>query len=457
VPRTQEEIDQALAEMDELFPIEMYEDAIRIISSHHKYDLLVYAEDIEGFRNDTLQILIEAEMLSDEQLKRIKKVDDFILSRKMPERLAELQNWLKKNGLGKTLGGRENMRKEIVEQALAELEEFRCIEMYESLINIVKENDLIWLEDYEYDIPDDRMDVLHTLIKADKLDLMQLYRIAEVDNFILSNHVPEKLSLLKAWLKRNALVVKDPNAIPAYPDNRPRPMLAHLEPSRGWYTKKEIEFFRRRNEVFLCLWENAKVADLQSFDKHDHRSLAHARSALQRVYWGNHLSEGQAYRILHADLKHSLDPEASQIHAKYMELITEMLECYDLQHHYYHHEDTFEALYEPCQRWIERLLNRWDWFTGNFEDEEERYSECRRAIIARRELDLYFACKQLPQKAIDEMIELDNAALLSPNWIYLDSSERLIISKFLMAQGIFDPLPIAEKADPKELQKIFET
>ena len=221
------------------------------------------------------------------------------------------------------------MDKARIEEALIYFEEFGCIEKYEGLITIVLSNDLESLADYEYDIPEDRMDVLHTLILADQLDTQQLLRIAAVDKFILTHPVPRQLDMLKSWLKTNTLVQKDSNAIPAYPDASPRPVLAYSDPARNWYTKKEIEFFKRRNEVYLTLWENATPEDLKLFDRQDPRSLATARSALQRVFWGDHLTEAQIFRLLRADLSFHLSPQASLIAPQYFKLISELLEHFD--------------------------------------------------------------------------------------------------------------------------------
>ncbi|MDP3115074.1 MAG: hypothetical protein Q8M98_09935 [Candidatus Cloacimonadaceae bacterium] len=90
----QEDIDQALAELEELFTIDMYEDAVRIIKNKDDDDLQVYAPSITSDRCDTLHILIQADMLSPDELKRIKTVDDYILEHPVPHRLETLKAWL---------------------------------------------------------------------------------------------------------------------------------------------------------------------------------------------------------------------------------------------------------------------------------------------------------------------------------------------------------------------------
>lgn len=340
-----------------------------------------------------------------------------------------------------------------VEDALAVLEEFGCIDKYESLIEIIKTNDLESLASYEYDIPDDRMNELKTLIQAGQLSTQQLVRIERVDRFILTNPVPPQLENLKKWLKRNALVVIDPNAIPDYPDTSPRPVPISSDPTRGYYTKKEIEFFKRRNEVYLNLWDDAKVTDLQVFDSQDHRSLAPARSALQRVFWGNHLTEEQTFRLIHADLRYLLDPEAEQMAPQYKKLIIELLEYYELDQFYAGQPEYVRVTGQPCDQDIKNHLNRWDWFTGTWEDEDTRVYETRRAISARWILDCYYQEKILSPQALNELIELDKAALLSANWSLLNRFERLFICKFLFLQGVFDPLPAQSASEPSELFK----
>lgn len=343
------------------------------------------------------------------------------------------------------------MDKEIIEQAVNENEEFSCLDNYESLINIVKTNDLDALADYEYDLADDRMSVLNTLIKADIFGTAQLLRIAKVDRFILNNPVPRPLNYLKSWLKRNALIVKDPDEIPVYPDTSPRPIPMYQNPSRGWYTKKQIEFFKRRNEVYLNLWENAKIQDLQVYKKYNHRSLATFRSALQRVVWGNYLSDGQVFRLIRADLKFYLDPDADKIAPEYLELITELLEQYDLRYYFTEQAPYDRSDDKTCEDITHRELDRWDWFTGTFEDEDTRHFETRRSIEARGRLHCYYLSGYLSPHEITELIELDKAALLSPHWDILNSFERNFISEFLLENGVFDPLPVQPQEALKEL------
>lgn len=333
------------------------------------------------------------------------------------------------------------MDKSKVEKALEVLDEYASIDKYESLIPVIKTNDLESLADYEYDIPSDRMNELNTLIKADQLTTHQLVRIERVDRYILANPVPPQLEYLKKWLKSNALVVKDPNAIPEYPDTSPRPILINRDPSRTWYTKKEIEFFKCRNEVYLNLWENATTQELQVYDGQDHRSLAPARSALQRVFWGNHLTEEQIFRLIHADLKHLLDPSVDQIAHQYRKLITELLEHYELKQYYTEQTEYTSILEDPCEQDIRDYLDRWDWFTVNWEDDDTRWYETHRAISARWKLNCFYLKNILSPQALTELTEFDKAALLCSNWSLLSRFERLFICRFLFQQGIFDPLP----------------
>ncbi|HRY83106.1 MAG TPA: phage minor head protein [Candidatus Cloacimonadota bacterium] len=94
MPLTKPRIDQAVAELKEIHPIERYEDAIRIIKTGDPDDLLVYADDLADFRMDTIHILIQANLLSPAQLNRIKTVDDYLSSHSVPSRLQALKDWL---------------------------------------------------------------------------------------------------------------------------------------------------------------------------------------------------------------------------------------------------------------------------------------------------------------------------------------------------------------------------
>lgn len=93
----QSDIDQALGELEELHTIDSYEDVIRMVKTKDEDDVLTYAEDLFSDRSDNLFILINAGLLSPEQLARIKKVDAFLLSHPVPYQLQPLKDWLAKH------------------------------------------------------------------------------------------------------------------------------------------------------------------------------------------------------------------------------------------------------------------------------------------------------------------------------------------------------------------------
>lgn len=331
------------------------------------------------------------------------------------------------------------MDKDAIEEALAALKEYSCIDLYESLIKIVITNDLDSLDEHEYDIAGDRMDVLNTLIKADQLSDWQMSRIAKVDRFILNTDVPQELEPLKVWLKRNALAVKNDSSSSGYSLVWQRSSYIPRAPTCGSYSKKDIEYFTRRNEVFLNIWENAQLKDLQTYRERDFRSLATVRSALQRVYWGHHFSEGQLFRLLHADLRFYLDADAHLIAPEYLTLITELLEEYELQHFFVDQRVYTEVLDTPTEANIKNYLNRWDWFSETWENEEIGINETRQAISYRWKLHCFYRRDLLSPRSLTELVGLDKAALLSPNWTFLNRFERRFISEFLFEQGAFDP------------------
>lgn len=93
-----EDVQQALAELDELRSIDFYEIAVDVIKTGD-FVCVGYCDSIASHRDDTLHILIQANRLDPDQLKRIKIVDDYILHHNVPYPLQKLQDWLKTHAL----------------------------------------------------------------------------------------------------------------------------------------------------------------------------------------------------------------------------------------------------------------------------------------------------------------------------------------------------------------------
>lgn len=213
-------------------------------------------------------------------------------------------------------------------------------------------------------------------------------------------------------------------------------------PVRDRYSKKQIEYFQRRTEAYLSIWENAEIEDLARYDWENKCSAATARSSLQRVFWGNHLSEGQIFRLLSEDLRCYLHPERARIHKAYIDLIKKVLEYFDL-FHFYTENTEYPSPYQPnlSPAQIKNLLNKWDWVTHIWEDENESIDETEEAIEAR--WFLHLACKHelLNDDQIKELIDLDKAAILCPNYKYFSKFERRYVTQFLLEQGVFEKVP----------------
>lgn len=207
------------------------------------------------------------------------------------------------------------------------------------------------------------------------------------------------------------------------------------------YTKKQLEFFRRRTEVYLNLWENASLEDLKIYPWENKRSVAAARISLQRVFWGNHLDQGQLIRLLAKDIFWFCHPEYMNIHSAYRKLIDETLKHYDLyyifreQHHYPHINYPF-SLQE-----IKSMLDKWDWVCHIRQDEEENEEQVSDSLDARWRLHCAYKEDKLNSDTIIELISLDKAAMLSPNYTLFSHFERDFIHAFLLDQGVFDKMP----------------
>ncbi|NLO44486.1 MAG: hypothetical protein GX106_05970 [Candidatus Cloacimonetes bacterium] len=326
-----------------------------------------------------------------------------------------------------------------VDEAKKVLEEQSCIEAYESLVKIVFTRDLSAIDENKYRIPKYRMDILQTLIEAKYLDFQQLQRISKVDNIILNNDISPQYQYLQDWLKTEGLVDKDSTNIYNYTAERIKVKNIKYDPKFDWYSKKSIEFFKRRNEAYLNIWENATIDDLKKYDGDKPRGFAFIRSALQRVFWGNHFIDGELIRLLHADLRLYQDPQADQIASEYTKMFEEVFDQFDIKEHFLKQSKAHAQDMKPTEAIIKSFLNEWDWFTHDWEDWYLNDDQIDKSVEARMYLDEYYRNDALTPQAISELIELDNNALLSSNWLNISGELRLRISEFMLQQGIFDP------------------
>ncbi|MDD3102864.1 MAG: hypothetical protein RBR69_09970 [Candidatus Cloacimonadaceae bacterium] len=207
------------------------------------------------------------------------------------------------------------------------------------------------------------------------------------------------------------------------------------------FTKKQIEYFQMRTKVYLDIWENADKADLLKYDWEDRRSPASARAALQRVFWGNHLQDGQIFRLANTDLKWLRDPAYPQIHSGYKKDIKELLEFYEL---YYMHleQNKYEAHdFEHTSQAISYDLDQWDWVTHNWQDEDANEEQLERSLQSRWRLHCIYQNGCLPSEDITTLIALDKAAMLSEVYRLFSPCERKFVHAVLLDQGVFDKMP----------------
>lgn len=207
------------------------------------------------------------------------------------------------------------------------------------------------------------------------------------------------------------------------------------------FTKKQIEYFQMRTKVYLDIWENASPADLLKYDWENKRSPAIARSALQRVFWGNHLKDGQIFRLVQADLKWLRDPSYPEIHSAYKKNIKELLEFYDL-YYMYLEQNKYEACeLEPEAQDLRNDLDQWDWVTHNWQDEDENEEQRESSLQSRWRLHCTYRKAGLSPEQVQTLIALDKAALQSANYLLFSPFERNFVHALLLEQGVFDQMP----------------
>lgn len=248
------------------------------------------------------------------------------------------------------------------------------------------------------------------------------------------------MAIIHQRLKQNGIDVplKSDDLVPPPKSEKQKLSLISASPN---YTRKQLEFFRRRTEVYLNLWENASLEDLKTYPWENKRSVATARNTLQRVFWGNHLDQGQLIRLLSTDLSWFRHSEYVNIHSAYRRLIDELLKHYELyyvfkeQHHYAFSNYPYDALQ------IKNLMDKWDWVCHIWQDEEENEDQVCDSLEARWSLHCAYKGNKLDDNTISELIALDKAAMLSPNYMLFSHFERDFIHAFLLEQGVFDKLP----------------
>lgn len=207
------------------------------------------------------------------------------------------------------------------------------------------------------------------------------------------------------------------------------------------FTKKQIEYFRIRTEAYLSIWENATHEDLLVYDWENRGSAATARSALQRVFWGNHLQDGQIFRLVSTDLKWFIHPAYRDIHSAYHKPIKELLDFYDI-YYLYREQNTYELSdYQPDEPDIDYFLDQWDWVSYNWQDEEENEEQSERSLSSRWSLHCAYKNGYLSAENIQILIALDKVAMLSDNYRLFSRNERAFIHSFLLEQGVFDKMP----------------
>ena len=65
-----------------------------------EYDACIFeVDDAIDYRDEVIQQAYERGFLSDEQIREVKEIDDYILQHKMPEAVREFKEWLKTHTL----------------------------------------------------------------------------------------------------------------------------------------------------------------------------------------------------------------------------------------------------------------------------------------------------------------------------------------------------------------------
>lgn len=97
--RIETTVEQALAETEDSYYLDMYYDTIRMHKENDVDEIKTEAIGCYDIRSDLFHVLIQADKLTDEQHTKIKEVDDFILSNDVHPLFQPLKDWLKTNHL----------------------------------------------------------------------------------------------------------------------------------------------------------------------------------------------------------------------------------------------------------------------------------------------------------------------------------------------------------------------
>jgi len=254
-------------------------------------------------------------------------------------------------------------------------------------------------------------------------------RILAVDEIVMRNYAEKfKYIVMGAYIRK---IGKRLAQLGVYPVPKPQ---------KG-YSERMTEYFKVRTEAHLALWENATKEDLMVYDGLNKRSVISARSALARVFWGQHLSPGQNFRLLNTDLKWYLDPDYDKLHRSFHELIEENLEYHEIDQ-YYRELNTYRPTdYIPSDIEIDRYLDQWKGTLVPSHNDTEMETDYIEALYYRWLLHCAYQKALLNQEGIRKLIELDKKALLSDNLFLLSRFERKFICDFLIEQGVFDKTP----------------
>lgn len=214
------------------------------------------------------------------------------------------------------------------------------------------------------------------------------------------------------------------------------------------YTEESIRLFQTRIEAYLNIWENAKPEDLKDYHSDFMHSPIKAREALNRQYYGNHLSETQVFRLKMLDVQWLRHPLFNTFHRSLQKLIEEFLIEHEL---YFTFLNTDYGSYSNAvgdADYIESSMNKWERVYIDWEDFWETYDETQNSLEGRWYLHCLWKKGILERDQIKRLVDLDIKALLCANAYYFSISDFKFITDFLLEQGVWDRI---YSADPDKL------
>lgn len=216
------------------------------------------------------------------------------------------------------------------------------------------------------------------------------------------------------------------------------------------YSEESIRLFQTRIEAYLNIWENAKPEELVEYPIENYCSPIKAREALNRQYYGNHLSETQVFRLKMLDVQWLKHPQFNTFHRSLQKLIEDFLIEHELYFTFLNRDYSPHCNAVGDADYIESNMDKWERVSIDWEDFWDTYDETQNSLEGRWYLHCLWKKGILDQDQIKRLVDLDIKALLCANAFYFSISDFNFITDFLLEQGVWERI---YNADPDKLMQ----